>query len=159
MRRLLPLALAPLLLLAGCAGSPAPDATPDALANEACTEVQASYFITALGLEAESQMAAPAEEGFPAIMGTPSCAFKVDDKYIGVYLAGSQKKFDAIKDAWTDAGFIATADAPAEGLIDSAQFSETEGGETVASLQYGESGADTVPGGDFMLSAGTLETE
>ena len=29
----------------------------------------------------------------------------------------------------------------------------------LASLQYGESGTDTVPGGDFMLSAGTLDSE
>ena len=154
MLRLSPLALAPLLLLAGCTSTP--EAAPP---SNACTEVQVDYFITALGLEAGSAMAAPDKEGYPELMGEPSCAFKVEDKYIGVYLAGSQDKFDAIEKAWTDAGFIATPDAPAEGLIDSAQFFETEGGETVASLQYGESGADTVPGGDFMLAAGTLETE
>jgi len=162
MPRLLPLAgpllLAPLLLLAGCTSTPTAEPTA-APASDACTEVQVSYFITALGLEAESQLAAPEEEGYPELMGDPSCAFKVEDKYIGVYLAGSQDKFDAIVADWTDAGFIATPGAAAEGLIDSATFSETEGGEQLASLQYGESGADTVPGGDFMLAAGTLETE
>ena len=157
---MLPVALAPLLLLAGCAGSPAPSpATSDAPApaSSPCTEAQATFFITSLGLDADSRMAAPDKEGYPALMGEPSCAFTVEDKFIGVYLGGTQQKFDAIEKAYTDDGYIATPDAPAEGLIDSATFTTTEGGDVVASLQYGESGADTVPGGDFMLAAGVLD--
>jgi len=159
---MLPLVLAPLLLLAGCAGSPAASpAASDAPspASSPCTEAQAKFFITSLGLDANSQMAAPGKEGYPALMGEPSCAFTVEDKFIGVYLGGTQQKFDAIEKAWTDDGYIATPDAPADGLIDSATFTKTEGGDVIASLQYGESAADTVPGGDFMLAAGELDAK
>jgi hypothetical protein len=162
-RLVAPLAIAVALSIAGCS-SPAPQPTPSATASAApapavaagdCSVAQVDFFVSAFGIEQADVLTDFTADGYPAIMGTPSCAFGRQGTYIGVYLQATQDEFDTISAAWAAAGFTVTPKDLTEGVLASNVFSKD--GADVASLQLGTAAATSAVGGDFMVSAGALE--